>query len=88
MKHLFAAAAVCLASTPALALNVCVEGAYPPFSQTAADGSIVGFDIDIANAVCAAMGEPCTLVKVDWDGIIPAEPALQATGIARSRQYL
>lgn len=60
------------AAAPAFALNVCVEGAYPPFSETAADGSIVGFDIDIANAVCAKVGETCSMVKVDWDGIIPA----------------
>lgn len=55
-----------------MALNLCVEGAYPPFSQTAADGSIVGFDIDIGQALCAQMGETCALVKVDWDGMIPA----------------
>lgn len=72
MNRMIAATALCLAASPALALNVCVEGAYPPFSQTAADGSITGFDIDIANAVCGAMDESCTLVKVDWDGIIPA----------------
>jgi polar amino acid transport system substrate-binding protein/arginine/ornithine transport system substrate-binding protein len=57
---------------PALALNICVEGAYPPFSETAADGSLVGFDIDIAIALCTELGEECDLVKVDWDGIIPA----------------
>jgi polar amino acid transport system substrate-binding protein/arginine/ornithine transport system substrate-binding protein len=68
-----AAAALCLgAATPALALNLCVEGAYPPFSETAPDGSIVGFDIDIGQALCAEIGETCTLVKVDWDGMIPA----------------
>jgi arginine/ornithine transport system substrate-binding protein len=72
MRQILAAAALCLATTPALALNICVEGAYPPFSETAADGSIIGFDIDIANAICEQMGEPCNLVKVDWDGIIPA----------------
>ena len=73
-RMLSAAAAVAglAAATPALALNVCVEGAYPPFSETAADGSIVGFDIDIANALCAEIGETCAMVKVDWDGIIPA----------------
>ena len=60
------------AATPALAMNICVEGAYPPFSETSADGSIVGFDIDIANALCAQIGETCAMVKVDWDGIIPA----------------
>jgi arginine/ornithine transport system substrate-binding protein len=61
-----------IAASPALALNICVEGAYPPFSEVAPDGEIVGFDVDIANALCAEMGETCQLVKVDWDGIIPA----------------
>jgi polar amino acid transport system substrate-binding protein/arginine/ornithine transport system substrate-binding protein len=74
MKRIFGVTAVslALAASPALALNICVEGAYPPFSETAADGSIVGFDIDIANALCAEIGETCEMVKVDWDGIIPA----------------
>jgi lysine-arginine-ornithine-binding protein len=67
------AAVLCgIATGPALALNLCVEGAYPPFSETAADGSIVGFDIDIGQALCKEIGETCELVKVDWDGIIPA----------------
>lgn len=72
MKRLLLTSALCLAAAPALALNVCVEGAYPPFSQTSPDGSIVGFDVDIANALCTEMGETCEMVKVDWDGIIPA----------------
>ena len=72
MKRLLAATAICLAASPALAISFCVEGAYPPFSETAPDGTIVGFDIDIGNALCAELGEDCTMVKTDWDGIIPA----------------
>ena len=75
MKGLFAIAtsvAGLVAAGPVLAMGICVEGAYPPFSETATDGSIVGFDIDIANALCAEIGEECQMVKVDWDGIIPA----------------
>lgn len=72
MNRFLGAAVLCFATTPALALDICVEGAYPPFSETAPDGSIIGFDIDIAKALCAEMGESCTMVKVDWDGIIPA----------------
>lgn len=53
-------------------IRIGIEGAYPPFSQTEADGSVTGFDIDIANALCAEMHADCTLVKQDWDGIIPA----------------
>lgn len=53
-------------------IRIGVEGAYPPFSKTEADGSVTGFDIDLANALCAQMKAKCTLVKQDWDGIIPA----------------
>ena len=53
-------------------IRIGVEGAYPPFSKTEADGSVTGFDIDIAKALCADMKIKCTLVKQDWDGIIPA----------------
>jgi arginine/ornithine transport system substrate-binding protein len=53
-------------------IRIGVEGAYPPYSQTEADGSVTGFDIDIANALCDQMQAKCTLVKQDWDGIIPA----------------
>ena len=49
-----------------------VEGAYPPFSKTEEDGSVTGFDIDLVNALCSELNAKCTLVKQDWDGIIPA----------------
>ena len=79
MKRIFGAALVAstLASTLATgamaqSLNICVEGAYPPFSYTEASGEVAGFDIDIANALCNEMGYDCTMLKTDWDGIIPA----------------
>ena len=53
-------------------IRIGVEGAYPPFSSVTASGELVGFDIDIANALCDEMGAECTLVQQDWDGIIPA----------------
>ena len=53
-------------------IRIGVEGAYPPFSSTTADGELVGFDIDIAKALVKAMGAEIKLVPQDWDGIIPA----------------
>ena len=74
MKRLILAAALAGFATSAAAadLKIGVEGAYPPFSETTASGEIVGFDIDIANALCAAMGKTCEMQKTEWDGIIPA----------------
>jgi len=53
-------------------VRIGVEGAYPPFSYTTADGKLEGFDIDIARALGKAMGVEVKLVPQDWDGIIPA----------------
>lgn len=53
-------------------VRIGVEGAYPPFSKTTKDGSLEGFDIDIAKALCKKMDVECKLIKQDWDGIIPA----------------
>ncbi|WP_375750320.1 ABC transporter substrate-binding protein [Vibrio sp. HN007] len=49
-----------------------IEGAYPPFSKTEADGSLSGFDVDMANALCEEMKVKCKIVPQDWDGIIPS----------------
>ena len=74
MNRLIAAALAAGLATSASAadLRICVEGAYPPFSETNAQGEVVGFDIDIANALCAEMGRSCEMVQTEWDGIIPA----------------
>ena len=53
-------------------IRIGVEGLYPPFSQTEADGTVTGFDIDLIHALCDEMNAKCTIVKQDWDGIIPA----------------
>ncbi|MBL4824173.1 MAG: ABC transporter substrate-binding protein [SAR324 cluster bacterium] len=53
-------------------IRVGVEGAYPPFSWVESDGTLKGFDIEIAMALCKEIGAECTLVTQDWDGIIPA----------------
>jgi len=74
MNRLIAAALAAGLATSASAadLRICVEGAYPPFSETNAQGEVVGFDIDIANALCEEMGRSCEMVQTEWDGIIPA----------------
>lgn len=52
-------------------VRVAIEGAYPPFSQITPEGKLIGFDVDIAVALCNAMGAEPVLVTQDWDGMIP-----------------
>lgn len=53
-------------------LRIGVEGNYPPFSQVAPDGTLSGFDIEIAQALCDEMKVTCEMVQQEWDGMIPA----------------
>ena len=61
-----------IASADMTKLKIGTEGAYPPFNNLTSDGKLVGFDVDIAKALCAEMKADCEFVTQDWDGIIPA----------------
>ena len=50
---------------------IATDATYPPFESLAPDGTLVGFDVDLANAVCAEMKVKCKIVNVGWDGLIP-----------------
>src|SRR5690606_25697722 len=81
------AAAIALSMGSALAqekLRIGTEGAYPPFNNLTANGELVGFDIDIAKALCEEMKVECEFITQDWDGIIPALQANRFDAIIAS----
>jgi len=83
MKRVIAAVVVLVAIAAGIAwysffpsippvVHIATEGAYPPFNSIDNNGKLVGFDIDIANALCEKMKVRCQIDAEPWDSIIPA----------------
>ena len=71
-KKIAALALVGLAGAACAAdLRVGLNPAYEPFESKTASGEIVGFDVDIANALCEQIKRKCVFVESEWDSIIP-----------------
>ena len=61
-----------------------VDASYPPFESKAADGKLVGFDIDLGNEICRRLKAKCVWVENDFDGMIPALKASKFDGVLSS----
>lgn len=51
-------------------MSFAMSGAYPPFNYMSQEGKLVGFDIDIANALANELGVEAEPITADFDGII------------------
>lgn len=58
--------------------------AYPPFTTLQADGTWMGWEIDMLAAVCKQAQLECEITPTAWDGIIPALTAGQIDVIMSS----
>jgi lysine-arginine-ornithine-binding protein len=65
-------------------IRFATEGAYPPFNERAADGTLIGFEIDLGQAMCAKINRKCEFVAQDWDGMIPGLLVKKYDGIFAS----
>ncbi|KGY13084.1 nickel transporter [Vibrio tubiashii] len=68
------ACAAALLSAPSIAKEVRLASdfTYPPFNYKDASGTPVGFDIEIADALCTEAKLQCTWVSQGWDSLIPS----------------
>jgi octopine/nopaline transport system substrate-binding protein len=78
MKNIFkfflssiAALAIFFSSAQADSIRIGTEGAYPPWNAKDESGKLIGFEVELANVLCAYMEHDCTIVEQDWDGMIP-----------------
>jgi L-cystine transport system substrate-binding protein len=84
-KLLAAAAALCLALIPASTmaqsldeirqrgtLIIGLEGTYPPFNYQDEGGNLVGFEVDLAEALTAKLGLEPEFQPTRWDGLLAA----------------
>jgi octopine/nopaline transport system substrate-binding protein len=70
LAAVFGSAAI--AQEPPKSITIATEGAYAPWNFTNADGTLAGFEIDLAKDLCARMQIECTVISQDWDGLIPS----------------
>jgi arginine/ornithine transport system substrate-binding protein len=74
MKKLLLVLALCTLGAPSFAqakdLRVAIDPTYEPFTFKQ-DGKPVGFDVDIANALCEQIKRKCVFVEQGWDSMIP-----------------
>ncbi|MBI6548544.1 arginine ABC transporter substrate-binding protein [Xenorhabdus lircayensis] len=75
-KLLFAVllSAMTLSATAAekATLRFATEATYPPFEFIDENNKIQGFDVDLANAICAKLNTECTFTNQAFDSLIPS----------------
>ncbi|WP_288063499.1 lysine/arginine/ornithine ABC transporter substrate-binding protein [Rodentibacter caecimuris] len=77
-------------------ITFAMEPSYPPFEFTNEKGEIIGFDVDVANAICKEIQATCKFKGESFDALIPNlkakrfDAAISAMDItdARSKQVL
>lgn len=53
-------------------ITIATEGAFPPYNLTRPDGTLDGYDVELAHYLCDHMKIKCTIVAQAFDGMIPA----------------
>ncbi|WP_434359370.1 arginine ABC transporter substrate-binding protein [Parasalinivibrio latis] len=53
-------------------IKFAMEATYPPFEYTNDKNELVGFDVDVANALCVELKAECSFHNQAFDSLIPA----------------
>lgn len=52
-------------------VRIATESSFVPFSYKDANGKLIGFEIDLAEALCQEAKVKCEVISQDWEGLIP-----------------
>ncbi|MCK3657622.1 arginine ABC transporter substrate-binding protein [Pasteurellaceae bacterium Pebbles2] len=93
MKKLLLAALIAGTTFAAQAKDIsfAMEPSYPPFETTNSKGEIIGFDVDVANAICKEIQANCTFQNQAFDALIQGlkqkrfDAAISAIDITEAR---
>ncbi|MDG6881989.1 ABC transporter arginine-binding protein precursor [Phocoenobacter uteri] len=70
LTALFATTALSVAAKETITFSM--EATYAPFESTTDKGEIVGFDVDLANALCEQLDATCEFKNTAFDSLIPS----------------
>lgn len=65
-------------------LRVITESDYPPFNYYDEDGQLIGFNVDLARAICRELAVPCEISTAEWNALIPALKNNEADAVMAS----
>lgn len=65
-------------------INFLTDSDYPPFNYRDAEGNLVGFNVDLAKAMCAALRVRCRIATGKWENLIPALEEKRADAVIAS----
>lgn len=78
------AASSAFALAPGTVVRLGIDPTYPPMDSKAPDGSLKGFDVDLANEICRRAQLHCQWVELEFSGMIPALEARKIDAIVSS----
>jgi len=52
-------------------VQIATDATFPPFESIDSNGKLVGYDIELMQAVCEAAKLDCNIFAAAWDGMIP-----------------
>jgi polar amino acid transport system substrate-binding protein len=65
-------------------LRVLTEADYPPFNYYDEEGRLIGFNIDLARAICRELSIDCDISAAEWSTLVPSLKANEADAVIAS----